>query len=343
MIKRKHLLTCCLSVSIITGYAQTTHVMREAAPAKEHYKNLWGLNNKPDPSFAWMDTIKYPPKEVATSTLAATMLRTVYLIEDVPELLSIQKYPANSSVQTRKELEILSEFQNKRTAEIVNRYRRLAVIFHSPGNFNPLDPDYDRNFSSLFHVGSPLGNWYTYKNLPLTAKMMSNVYRDAMYYIFKLKVDLNRPRPYHLERKLEALEKPLHQSYPSGHSSASFVNAYIMMEIAPELTGEFLKVAEEMAISREYLGCHYPSDSEMGRLWARKFVNELFKKDKFRTDFEAAKKEILEYRKAVAGKDGNKASIEQQIKCAGDSNSESSSSCGSSCNSSCTSSCCKEN
>ena len=342
MIKRKHLLTCCLSVSIITGYAQPAHIRREAASAKEHYKSLWGLNNKPDPSFAWMDTIKYPPKEVATSTLAATMLRTVYLIDDVPELLTIQKQPANSSAQTRKELEILLEFQKKRTAENVNRYRRLAGIFHSPGNFNPLDPDYDRNFSSLFHIGSPLGNWYTYKNLPLTAKMMSNVYRDAMYYVFKLKVDLNRPRPYHLEQKLDALEKPLHQSYPSGHSSASFVNAYIMMEIAPELTGEFLKMAEEMAISREYLGCHYPSDSEMGRLWARKFVNELFKKDKFITDFEKAKKEILEYRKKQAGKEGNKTAADQ-VKCAGDSGNENNNCCGSSCSSSCTSSCCTKN
>ena len=341
MIKRKHLLACCFSISIILGYSQKTYVTRDAAPAKEHYKNLWNLSTKPDLSFAWMDTIKYPPKEVATSTLAATMLRTVYLIEDIPGLLAIQKYPANSSDQTRKELEIILEFQKKRTDENIRRYRKLAGIFHSPSNFNPLDPDYDRNFSSLFHAGSPLGNWYTYKNLPLTAKMMSNVYRDAMYYIFKLKVDLNRPRPYHLEPKLDALEKPLHQSYPSGHSSASFVNAYIMMEIAPELSGEFLKMAEEMAISREYLGCHYPSDSEMGRLWARKFVNELFKKDKFIADFEKVKKEILDYRKRGAGKEESKASAEQQVKCAGDSNSNSS--CGSSCSSSCTSSCCKEN
>lgn len=338
MIRRKHLLTCCLSVSIIITYAQKPYVARELAPAKEHYKNLGELDNKPNSFFAWMDTLKYPPKEVATSTLAATMLRTVYLIEDVPELLAIQKFPANSSDQTRKELEILVAFQNKRTDENISRYRKLAGIFHSPGNFNPLDPDYDRNFSSLFHVGSPLGNWYSHKNLPLTAKMMSNVYRDAMYYVFKLKVDLNRPRPYHLESKLNALEKPMHQSYPSGHSSASFINAYIMMEIAPELSGEFLKMAEEMAISREYLGCHYPSDSEMGRVWARKFVNELFKKDKFAVDFEKAKNEILSYRKKVAGKDANKTSTAEQVKCFGDS--DSGSSCNNTCNSSCTSSCC---
>lgn len=332
----KYFLICFLALIIKTEiFAQQSYSKKEAAPATTHYKTLLESDGKPNSSYSWMDTIKYPPREVATSTLAATMLRTVYLIEDVPSLLDIPKPPANSSDQTRKELAFLLELQGKRTDADIERYRKLAGIFHSPGNFNPLDPDYDRNFSSLFHIGSPLGSWYTYKNLPLTAKLMSNVYRDAMYYVFKLKVAINRPRPYHLEPKLAALEKPLHQSYPSGHSSASYANAYVMMEIAPELSDEFLKLAAEMAISREYLGCHYPSDSEMGRKWARKFVNELFTKEKFRSDFEAAKKEIHEYKKKFVAGYKNNAAIKQTVQAE-----EKQAGCSSSCNSSCTGSCC---
>lgn len=273
---------------------------KAAPPATGYYKTLGELSPKPDPSFAWMDTIKYPPKEVATGTLAATMMRTVYLIEDVPALLNILPPPANSSEQTRGELKLLLELQEKRTQQDIDKYKRMAGIFHSPNNFNPLDPDYDRNFSSLFHVGSPLGGWYTYKNLPLTAKLLSNVYRDATYYFYNLKVKINRPRPYMLEPRLKFLERPPHQSYPSGHSTASYVNAFVMMEIAPELADEFLRMAAEMAYSREVLGVHYPSDSEMGRLLARKLVNEFFKKEKFQKDFEAAKKEIEAYRKNVS-------------------------------------------
>jgi acid phosphatase (class A) len=71
------------------------------------------------------------------------------------------------------------------------------------------------------------------------------------------------------------------------------------MEIVPELENEFLKMAAEMAYSREVLGVHYPSDSEMGRILARKLVNEFLKKEKFQKDFEAAKKEILEYMERV--------------------------------------------
>ena len=289
-----------LSASILLGTTQAQMSLppkKGFIPATGHYKTLGELNSKPDPSFSWMDTIKYPPKEVATGTLAATMMRTVYLIEDVPSLLQITPPPANSSEQTRAELKFLMDLQKRRTDEEANRYQRLAGIFHSPNNFNPLDKDYDRNFSSLFHIGSPLGEWYGYKNFPATAKMLSNAYRDATYYFYNMKVSFNRARPYMLEPGLKNLERPQHQSYPSGHSSASYVNAYIMMEIAPELKDEFLKKAAEMAYSREVLGVHYPSDSEMGRLWARDFVNELFTKPKFLKDFEAAKKEITDYRK----------------------------------------------
>jgi acid phosphatase (class A) len=305
---------------------------RAAKPATDHYKTIGSLSPKPDPVYAWMDTIAYPAKEVGTGTLGATMMRTAYLIEDVPSLLNIQPPPANSSEQTRAELKFLLGLQEKRTPEEITRYQTLAGFFHSPNNFNPLDPDYDRNFRSLFHIGSPLGEWYNYKNLPLTAKFLSNAYRDATYYFYNLKVKINRPRPYMLEPQLKYLERPPHQSYPSGHSTASYVNAYILMEIAPELGDEFLKMAAEMAYSREVLGVHYPSDSEMGRILARNLVNEFFKKEKFQKDFEAAKKEILEYKKK-AGTIQLKSETNQAAKI--------SSVCGPACSSSCTSTCCK--
>ena len=318
-------------LSFFLAYSQSIPASKSAPPSKGHYRDLSLLNRKHNAAYAWMDTITYPRKEVATSTMAVTMWRTAYLTDDVPELLAIEEPPANSSDQTRKELEFLLKLQSSRTETQIGRYRMLAGVFHSPNNFNPLDPDYDRNFSSLFHVGSSLGEWYNYKNLPQTAKFLSNVYRDAMYYVFKMKMTFNRPRPYHLEPKLAALEKPLHQSYPSGHSAASYVNAFIMMEIVPELSEQFLSAAEEMAISREYLGCHYPSDSEAGRLWARKFVNELFLKEKFRKDFELAKNEIKSSKKETTLKTRSRANGTQQH----DSRKLP-------CNSSCDSTCCNQ-
>ena len=314
--------------------AQTSKYLQSTAGPSAHYEILGRLDARPDPSFSWMDTIKFPAKDVTTGILAATMMRTVYLIEDIPSLLQIPDPPANSSAQTRAELDYLLELQDKRTPLEVERYKKLAGIFHSPNNFNPFDPDYDRNFSSLFHVGSPLGSWYTYKNFPFTAKFLSDVYRDATYYFFKLKLSINRARPYMLEPKLKYLEKPPHPSYPSGHSAASYLNAYIMMEITPELKNEFLKMAAEMAYSREVIGVHYPSDSEVSRIWAKKFADELFKKERFKRDFEKAKKEILDWRQSSKNDRGD---IEGKKECH--------SSCESSCSNSCSSgsSCCNEN
>lgn len=51
-------------------------------------------------------------------------------------------------------------------------------------------------------------------------------------------------------------------------------------------------MAAEMAYSREVIGVHYPSDSEVSRIWARRFVNELLKQPKFRADLAKAKAEI---------------------------------------------------
>ena len=87
-----------------------------------------------------------------------------------------------------------------------------------------------------------------------------------------------------------------------------------------------------MAYSREVLGVHYPSDSEMGRILARNLVNEFFKKEKFQKDFEAAKKEVLEYRKK-AGTIKLKSENTQAAKV--------SSSCEPACSSACSSTCCK--
>src|SRR5688500_9842888 len=110
----------------ILCYPQSSIVSRDAGPARAHYKQLTLLDRKPNPDYAWMDTITFPRKEVATSTLAVTMWRTAYLIDDVPELLAIEPPPANSSDQTRRELEFLLKLQSSRTGKEISRYRTLA-------------------------------------------------------------------------------------------------------------------------------------------------------------------------------------------------------------------------
>jgi hypothetical protein len=104
MVPQTLLFALSFFCSNILCYAQSANGSRVARPAKTHYKELALFDKTTNSAYAWMDTMTYPRKEVATSTLAVTMWRTAYLIDDVPELLAIDPPPANSSDQTRKNL-----------------------------------------------------------------------------------------------------------------------------------------------------------------------------------------------------------------------------------------------
>lgn len=277
-------------LTLTTALAQPT--ARPLTPISGHYKTFAAINRQPNPALASLDTLRFLLQDASKGSFVSTRLRGVYLPADVPALLTVPQPPATSSAQTRAELNFMLDLQAKRTSEQIERYTKLAAIYHNPTTSNPYEEDYDRNQSSLFHVGSPLGKWYTYQNLPVTRQFLSNVIQDATYYFFVLKYRFMRPRPYAVESRLQPIEKPGHPAYPSGHSAASYVNAYVISEIAPELAPDFVKMAAEMAYSREVIGVHYPSDSEVSRVWARAFVNELLMQPRFRADLEKAKAEI---------------------------------------------------
>jgi acid phosphatase (class A) len=140
---------------------------------------------------------------------------------------------------------------------------------------------------------------------------MAHVWQDASYFIWTYKYKFLRIRPYVIEPTLDNLEETEWAAYPSGHAANSYVNAYLYSELAPEFADVFLKDAYDMAHSREILGVHYPSDSESSRLLARQLVNELFKNEKFRNDFELVKQEWREkaketFEKPVLMKTGDK-------------------------------------
>lgn len=252
-----------------------------------HYAQLALLNKKG--TDINLDAQKFPLSNFRR--LPYLKLRTNYL-SDLPSSFKYPAPPANSSEQTKAEIKYLLKLQEERTTVDTIRYLALADIYHDPFTFNTTDPDYERNFNSLFYVGKAIGDKYNYKNCPKTALLLSKVIQDATYYVFTFKYDFSRPRPYELEPQLKNLQTLGHASYPSGHSSFSWVNAYVTQELAPELKTSFYNTAAELEFSREVIGVHYPSDGEAGRIWAREFVNRLFKSAVFLKDFKAAKEEI---------------------------------------------------
>jgi acid phosphatase (class A) len=275
-------LTILFIASILFAHAQRTAF----APARGHYKQLKQLSTKPEGENLEIDKQQFP-FEAATAERRLS-LKPYYLTDKVE--FNIPNPPANSSEQTRAELNYLLGLQQTRTPEQEKAALHMAGIYYNVRTI-PTDSTYAAYRKNLFHIGHSIGTWFNPDNLPVTANFMAHVWQDASYYIWKYKYKFLRVRPYVLEPALQNLEETNWAAYPSGHSANSYINAFVYAMLAPEFTDVFLKDAYDMAHSREIIGVHYPSDSEVSRELANQLVKALLENEKFKKDFEEVKKE----------------------------------------------------
>jgi acid phosphatase (class A) len=290
-MKIQALLTFVLLSSAPFCCAQKAKTPSALTPAKGYYKSLQSLNPKPKSDFEEIDKKKFPYEAVAADKRQS--LKPYYLENISLSDFNIPDPPANSSDQTRAELNYLLLLQEQRTKLDVESSLSLATVYYNL-RIQPDDSNYNNYRKNLFHIGRTVGTWFNPANLPLTANLIAKVWRDASYVIWAFKYKYLRVRPYVLEGELQNLEETNWAAYPSGHAANSYINAYIFQELAPEFTDVFLKDAYDMAHSREIIGVHYPSDSEASRILARQFVNKLFQNEKFLQDLELVKTEWAE-------------------------------------------------
>lgn len=266
------------------------------APASDHYKTLQSFNATPNAQRASMDTIKYPPAEYSNA-IVYTLVKPYYLSDaQVIALTEIVKFPANSSDQTRKELDYMLELQSKRTPEQKTRVEYLANVGYWPtADILPNHLSYKQNLKDLFFEGRELmGESINAENLPKTAALLKGVMRDMRIMEFTIKYKLLRVRPYHLEPNLQPLAKINSPSFASGHTLWAFVQAFTWSEVVPEKHDQFIALAEEIRRSREIMGIHFPSDNEAARQVAYEMLQYYFQNDTFKKDLHAAKMEWAE-------------------------------------------------
>jgi undecaprenyl-diphosphatase len=80
-----------------------------------------------------------------------------------------------------------------------------------------------------------------------------------------LKRLVNRPRPYNILKDIVAKKPPACKySFPSGHTCAAFSIAFQIAANIPSLAVVLILIASMVAVSRIYLGFHYPSDVAVG-------------------------------------------------------------------------------
>jgi acid phosphatase (class A) len=258
------------------------------ATEQDHYAQLAALPSVP--TGTTVDAQRFPLDKWG-DLYAWRLLKPHYLTASLSAFTALTP-PANSSAQTRAELDYLLKLQASRTAEEQAWCDQLAGIYYHPLIVNPADTRFSANRDNLFFVGRGLGRRFSRRHLPKTTELLARMYHDAMIQVVELKLHYARPRPHHLEPRLRAADERIpHGSYPSGHSFASYLNAEFLARLAPGKKDLLFASARDMAWSRELLGVHYPSDSEAGRIFARDFARLLFENEAFRRDFAAVQQE----------------------------------------------------
>jgi acid phosphatase (class A) len=265
--------------------------LKELTPSRGYYQSLKAFDPKPKSPNAEIDKQKYPYDPASAEKRLS--LKPYYLENVTLNDFALPDPPANSSEQTRAELNYLLSLQEQRTQLDEETSLYMAGVFYNL-RIKPEDSTYNHYRKNLFFIGRSIGTWFNPQDLPLTADLIAHVWQDASYFIWSAKYKYLRIRPYKIDADIKNLEETNWAAYPSGHAANSYINAYIFQELAPEFTDTFIKDAYDMAHSRELIGVHYPSDSEASRILARQFVNKLFQNEKFLKDFELVKKEWAE-------------------------------------------------
>ena len=271
-MKKTDFILSIIFTGVFISHGQS-QVPQPLSQARGHYQQLLSFAVGPKSPNEAIDQKKFVTDQPTIERRLS--LKPIYLQEVSVEDFKIPDPPANSSAQTRAEIDYLLKLQYYRNAEDVRSSLYMANVYYNL-RVKPTDTTYARYRRNLFQIGRSIGSWFNPETLPVTAEVLAKVWQDASFFIWSLKFKYARIRPCVVDPAVKNLEVTDWAAYPSGHAANSYINAFIYQELAPVFTDFFVKDAFDMAHSREIIGVHYPSDSEASRIFARQFVNKLW-------------------------------------------------------------------
>lgn len=136
----------------------------------------------------------------------------------------------------------------------------------------------------------------TAEHTPRLYRMLQRVQDDAGSSTAAAKDSYKRKRPYQVNGRPVCASVGGY-SYPSGHNAIGTAWALVLVEVAPEYRDEILARGQSFGLSRIICNAHWYSDTLQGRYMGAYTVARLHADPCFRSDVEAAAKELVEARK----------------------------------------------
>jgi acid phosphatase (class A) len=147
---------------------------------------------------------------------------------------------------------------------------------------------------SMFIFARVLGPKFNAATLPLTAALSAKVQSDSSWVGAPAKTVFLRPHPYHADTQFPTVcpTKTKHDSYPSGHTLAGYMQALVLIDMVPERQEAILQRAADFAHNRVVCGVNYPSDLEASRLLAYSAYAVIRNQPAYQQEVKAARLEV---------------------------------------------------
>lgn len=179
--------------------------------------------------------------------------------EDIDVAALIPPAPADDSLTTAADLEVVYQVQQRRSPEQLV----LAATYVA---------------DHIFNFNTVLGPWFTAAGMPFADEFFRQIKSDRYAITSRGKLVWQRPRPPLLDARIRpAVDLPGSGSYPSGHATQTFLWAGLLAEIFPEHREALRQRAELVAWSRVVGGVHYPSDVVAGRMLGDRLAAEFLR------------------------------------------------------------------
>ena len=148
-------------------------------------------------------------------------------------------------------------------------------------NIGMANPFFDSMMVFVTHVGSLYlwiliaGAFLIRKKVAGIALTLGLIINSALIFLFKNV--FMRARPESIIEGIRVLVTETNASFPSGHTSTAFVGAVVLSHYYPHGKPIFYSLAGLIALSRVYVGVHFPIDVIVGGVVGYLVANAVLK------------------------------------------------------------------